>query len=96
LLTDAIFVRDLDNKILFWNKGAERLYAGGLREALGRMPGFCAQKLFYKSKELLENSGFRQLARWSCINTKSREIIVASRWTLVRDPSGKPKSILVI
>jgi len=27
IATDAILVRDL-NKILFWNKGAERLYEG--------------------------------------------------------------------
>src|SRR4051812_18228431 len=33
---DGILVRDLDNKIRFWNKGAERLYGWSASEAVGR------------------------------------------------------------
>src|ERR1051325_3217585 len=33
---DAIVVRALDNRIIFWNKGAERLYGWTPREAVGR------------------------------------------------------------
>ena len=36
IATDAIFVRDLENKILFWNKGAERLYGWQAGEALDK------------------------------------------------------------
>jgi PAS domain-containing protein len=35
--TEAIFVRDLDNQILFWNKGAERLYGWKAEEVLEQM-----------------------------------------------------------
>ena len=33
---DAILVRDLDGKILFWNSGAERIYGWTRQEAVGR------------------------------------------------------------
>ena len=34
--TDAIFVQDLDNKILYWNKAAESLYGWKKNEAIGK------------------------------------------------------------
>ena len=34
--TDAIFVRDLDNKILYWNNAAESLYGWKKNEAIGK------------------------------------------------------------
>ena len=33
---DAILVRDLDQNILFWNKGAERIYGWTAQEAVGK------------------------------------------------------------
>jgi len=41
--TDAILVRDLENKILFWNRGAEHLY--GWKEMT---KGKNASELLYK------------------------------------------------
>jgi len=43
---DAICVTDLDQRLLFWNKSAERLYGWSAREALGR-----------NANELLSQSG---------------------------------------
>jgi len=42
--TDAIFVRDLEQRITYWNKGAERVYGWTAHEALGRR----AAELLYK------------------------------------------------
>jgi PAS domain-containing protein len=36
IATDAILVRDLNNRIRFWNKGAERIYGWSVAEALDR------------------------------------------------------------
>ena len=42
LANDAIFVRSADDKISYWNEGAERLYGWTSEEVLGRS----VQKLF--------------------------------------------------
>jgi PAS domain-containing protein len=38
LANDAIFVRSVDGKVSYWNKGAERLYGWTSTEAVGRAP----------------------------------------------------------
>jgi PAS domain S-box-containing protein len=98
---DAIVVRGLDQKILFWNRGAERLYGWTTEEAVGRT----ARELGLLS-ELNEaqfdegRAAVRERGEWSGEfrqRTKSGEpLTVESRWTLVRDDKGEPRSILVI
>ena len=96
---DAILVRDLEHNILFWNKGAERLYGWNRQDAVGRN----AIDLLYKEstallevakREVLEtgewNGELRQVRR------SGEDITVESRWTLVRDENAQPTSILVI
>src|SRR6266498_251775 len=96
---DAILVCNLEQKILFWNKGAERIYGWPADEALGK-----------KASDLLLNGPSAQfdLAQRAVIDNgewigeirqKRRdddEIVVESRWTLVQDERGTPSSILVI
>src|ERR1044072_1979414 len=41
---DAILVRDLDHNILFWNKGAEKIYGWAAEEEIGKN----AEELLYK------------------------------------------------
>ncbi|HLP87513.1 MAG TPA: PAS domain S-box protein [Nostocaceae cyanobacterium] len=102
IATNAIFVQDLHNQILFWNKGAERLYGWQELEAKGKTP----QKLFYSKKSpqpQLEGVALRTVVESGTWQgelkkfTKSgQEIIVESRWTLMFDNSGNPKSILTV
>jgi PAS domain S-box-containing protein len=99
LTPDAILVRDLEDHVLYWNKGAERLFGWTAEEAVGRK----AQELhlkesddyFYEAKRILLEKG-----DWSGefrLATKSGEKLdVESRWVLVRDQDGNPKSVLVI
>ncbi|PIG95090.1 CHASE3 domain-containing protein [Gloeocapsopsis sp. IPPAS B-1203] len=99
IATDAIFVQDLDNRISFWNKGAERLYGWLTQEALGRnvYELLHAQPVveISVSQENLIAYGEWQGELWQ-IDKNGKQIIVASRWTLVRDVQGNPKSILVV
>ena len=96
---DAILVRDLDDKILFCNKSAERIYGWPLAEVLGKK----ITEIIYKdnvaqydeAKRILLSKGewkgeLRQLTK------DGKDIIAESRWTLVRDDRGEPKSVLVI
>ncbi|MGH9874756.1 MAG: PAS domain-containing hybrid sensor histidine kinase/response regulator [Pyrinomonadaceae bacterium] len=95
---DAILVRDLEQNILFWNKGAEHIYGWTAEEAVGRN----AQELL-----LIEHSRFEAAKQevikngeWQGEIHQTRRdgtaIVVESRWTLVRDEQGAPNSILVI
>lgn len=96
LASDAIIVRDLDNVVLFWNQGAERLYGWTTQEMMGAktLETFIKERHYEAEIELLK-TGFwtGQLTHQS---KDGRPIIVNSRWTLVKDDEGNPKSVLVI
>lgn len=95
---DAILVRSLDHRILFWSKGAERLFGWTSNEILGRR----VSEIENASGEVLDDalSSVMQYGEWTGEleeRTKDgRHITVESRWTLLRDGSGIPTSILVI
>ena len=96
---DAILVRDLEQNILFWNKGAERMYGWTAEEAAGKN---AVELLLKKPADQFENARQAVIDKgeWSGeshqIRRDGAEIIVESRWTLVRDDQGAPTSILVI
>lgn len=95
---DAIIVRSLDNRVSFWSRGAVALYGWSVEEALGQP----IYNLIYDSSIDLERHTRQVLidGRWSgelAHRTKDgRTVTVLGRWTLLRDPSGNPKSILAI
>ncbi len=97
--TEAIFVRDLDNKILFWNKGAERLYGWKNEEVLGKeTPEFFHKKSTFQLEEIHNILAVKGEWRGELhkITKEGQPIIVDSHWTLVRDEYEQPKSILVV
>ncbi|PLZ04944.1 response regulator [Fischerella thermalis] len=97
--TDAIFVQDLDGKILFWNKAAEHLYKWKKEEAIGK-----------KALELWQEKDLSKLQAALSILMKNRawegelqqitktgqEITVESRWTLVKDFDNTTQCFLVV
>jgi PAS domain S-box-containing protein len=98
LAPDAIMVRSLDDRILFWNRGAEAIYGWTSAEAIGRRE----QEFLYADsngsalarKCLLEaDAGSAELRQ---VTRDGAPVTVDSRWTLVRDEQGLPKSVLVI
>ncbi|WGV23533.1 hybrid sensor histidine kinase/response regulator [Halotia branconii] len=97
--TDAIFVRDLENQILFWNKAAERLYLCKKEEAIGKK----AQHLWHENDLSHLQSALHILIKngsWEGElhqRTKcGKSITVESRWTLVKEFGNRPQSILVV
>ncbi|MBW4460759.1 MAG: response regulator [Nodosilinea sp. WJT8-NPBG4] len=100
IATDAILVRDGQHQILFWNRGAERLYGWTAAEALGQK----ATELLYaddnsvqmqqiQQQLMLDNEWHGELNQ---ITKTGQAITVESRWTLVRDDDGQPQFILVV
>ncbi len=100
ITTDAIIVQNLVNQIQFWNKGAEHLYGWVVEEALGKnanqllygKQNYCQLKSIQKT---LAESGSWQ-GELHQVTKPGKEIIVASRWTLVNDDEGQAKSILIV
>ena len=100
IATDAIFVRDLQNQILFWNQGAERIYGWQAQEAMGKN----SKELLYKAtlsqfdeeafKTVIESGSWQ--GELKKVQKSGAEIIVQSRWTLRRDAEGQPISILTV
>ncbi len=98
IATDAILVRDLNHQILFWNHAAERLYGWRAEAAIGSS----ALDLFPAITDVLQEilQAVLQTGEWQGeLNLETREgkaITVASRWTLVRNDTGLPTSILIV
>ncbi len=97
--TEAILVRDLDNQILYWNKGAERLYGFCAEEALGQN----ASQLLFKEPSPQCAEALQTAIKSGCwkgeldqVTKDGREIIVASCWTLVRDEGNQAKWLLTV
>jgi PAS domain S-box-containing protein len=98
IASDAIFVRDLDHRLLYWNRGAERLYGWSAAEALdcpvhdllrGDLPQWNAimQTLYAKGEWRGELQNV----------TKTGQVVtVSARWTLVPDEAGQPRFILSV
>ncbi len=100
ITTDAILVRDFDNQISFWNQGAEHLYGWQATEVIGKninqllyRPDLLPQ-LHNVQKSLTEH-GYWQ-GELEQVTKQDKKILVASRWTLMRDQDGQPKSILTV
>ncbi|HEY9751279.1 MAG TPA: PAS domain S-box protein, partial [Allocoleopsis sp.] len=97
--TDAILVQDLNSKILVWNRGAENLYGWTSVEALGQSAtSLLAQETSSQLKvawrETITKGNWHGELRQ--MTQDQREVVVASRWTLLRDEQNQPKSALVV
>jgi PAS domain S-box-containing protein len=96
---DAISVRDFDDRILYWNHSAARLYGWTAEEALGRKAG----ELLFREPPPAQEAARRAVlehGEWTGelrqLTRAGKEIIVESRWTLVRDAAGRPQAFLVV
>ena len=93
LANDAIFVRSLDGSVFYWNEGAERLY-GWSKNDVSFQPLSTLLKTefpiaFSEIIEVLNREG-----KWEgeLVHTRrdGSRIVVASRWTVWRNPQGEP------
>jgi PAS domain S-box-containing protein len=96
---DAILVRDLDCRVLFWNHGAEQMYGWSAAEVLGQSS---CDLLFKQRPPRLESAlkTVREQGEWhgelEKVTKSGEQITVDSRWILRRDQQGEPQSILTV
>jgi len=97
LTHDAIFVRGLTGKILYWNRAAERLYGWERAEVRGKITHELlrtqAPKPIDEIVEEVLDCGFWEGELVHCCRD-GRSVTVISRWALRRDAAGQPLAIL--
>ncbi|HEU0276100.1 MAG TPA: PAS domain S-box protein, partial [Candidatus Udaeobacter sp.] len=97
LTHDAIIVRDHQDRIAYWNRGAEEMYGFSAKEALGKVTHDLLQTAHAENLDVIQ----KRLQRdnyWSgeLMHTRKdgKAIVVYSRWNLDRDACGRSLSIL--
>jgi two-component system, cell cycle sensor histidine kinase and response regulator CckA len=97
ITSDAIYVHDLENRILFWNQGAEKLYDCPADEMIDQD----WRQLLSSPETLLElENTVSNQNTWQGEVTKrtqsGKEIVVMSRRSVMLDDAGNIKSILTV
>ncbi|MBD2362090.1 response regulator [Anabaena minutissima FACHB-250] len=100
ITTDAVLVKDFNEHIFFWNKGAENLYGWQAQEVIGKN----VRQLLYLPDAFpqLQNvlNSLTDCDFWygelHQVTRQGKKIIVASRWNVMRDQNGQPQSILTV
>jgi PAS domain S-box-containing protein len=97
LTHDTIFVRDMQDVITYWNRGAEELYGWKAEEALGKVTHQLMRTAFPAPLEQIQ-AELLSAGRWEgeLVHTKAdgTQVVVASRWSLQRDEQDRPVAIL--
>jgi PAS domain S-box-containing protein len=99
LATDAIIIRDLDDRVTYWNRGAEQIYGWLEAEAVGQTERDLLRPVFSEPEEQIAAS-YHAADRWAGEIVQTRrdgsQVTVASHWTLLRDQTGQPMASLEI
>jgi PAS domain S-box-containing protein len=88
-----IFVRDMNDVITYWNRGAEELYGWKSEEALGKVSHTLLQTVFPAPLEQIMQT-LQSVGRWEgeLLHTSrdGTKVSVESRWSLQRNDNGHP------
>ncbi len=99
LANDAITIRDVNDCITYWNRGAEHLYGWKEEEVLGMVTHELFQTVFPESLDVTKQALYRD-GVWNgeLIHTTrdNARIIVESHWTLYHERDGKPSAIFEV
>ena len=97
LTHDTVFVRDMNEVITYWNRGAEEMYGWSRQEALGKTTHELLQTIFPAPLEEIRAVLLRT-DRWEgeLVHSKrdGASLTVASRWSVQRDDQGRPIATL--
>lgn len=97
LTHDTIFVRDMNDVITYWNRGAEELYGWPAAEAVGKSSRDLLRTILPKTMDDV-GAEFLQTGRWEGevrhVKADGSEVVVSSRWSLRRDEANQPAAVL--
>ncbi|MGH8546909.1 MAG: two-component system sensor histidine kinase NtrB, partial [Gammaproteobacteria bacterium] len=100
LTHDAVLVRGfVAGRINLWNRGASEMYGWTSEEVIGKVFHALLQTKFPEPAEKIEER-LAFIGRWEgeLVQTKKdgSELTVMSRWSVRRDPDGRPIAILEV
>jgi two-component system, LuxR family, sensor kinase FixL len=97
LTHDAIFARDTNDVITYWNRGAMELYGWRQDEATGRNAHQILHTIFPVPFDSIMQEALRS-GRWEgeLVHTRrdGTQVTVSSRWSLQRDERMRPVAVL--
>ena len=97
LTHDTIFVRDMNNVITYWNRGAQELFGWTPEAAVGKRSHELLRTEFPVPVEEIRAELLRT-GRWEGelgkVKSDGTHVVVASRWSLRRDEQDRPAAIL--
>jgi PAS domain S-box-containing protein len=97
LTHDTIFVRDMNDIITYWNRGATELFGWTAEQAVGKHSHQLLQTDFPIPVEEVREELLRT-GRWEGELQKTKadgsRVFVASRWSLRQDEQGRPVAVL--
>jgi PAS domain S-box-containing protein len=97
LTRDAVFVRNLDNVITYWNRGSEDLYGWKREEALGQVSHQLLKTIFPGALDEITLTLLRtEYWEGELVHTRrdGSQVTTASRWSLQRAEHGEPLGTL--
>src|SRR5207253_137164 len=90
---DAIFVCDLDYKVLYWNQDEEKMYGWSSEKIVGN-DLFEITYAGNREQEQRARAALKVKGEWKATVPKTKKdgspIIVEARWTLVEGENGQP------
>ena len=97
LTHDTVFVRDMNDVITYWNRGAQELYGWTADQAKGHRTHDLLRTIFPSPLDHI-NRELYETGRWSgeLVHTKrdGTQVVVSSRWSLQRDDQGHSTAVL--
>lgn len=96
---EAIFITDLDHRMIYWNAGAERLFGWSAEMVYGQTLEQLMEESFLPPLQAARKATY-EAGQWCGELRMQRKdglpVIVESRQTLIRDEIGRPKARLCI
>jgi PAS domain S-box-containing protein len=97
LINESIFLRDLDGRILYWNKASQELYGWGSATAIGKIAHALLTSEHADSIACLE-AQVRETGCWDGefkrTTASGNQVLIEARWSLRRDSRGVPIGVV--
>jgi PAS domain S-box-containing protein len=97
LTHDTIFVRDMNDIITYWNRGAQEMYGWTAEHAVGKRSHDLLRTVFPGPIEEIQ-AELLSADRWEGelehVREDGTKVMVASRWSLRRDEQGRPAAVM--